>query len=74
MMKLTARWLLALPALGAILVPLAADSGGDSLSNSRRPELEYLQAVNRAGPPQDPQLLFLLTGAIRQRESSPRGR
>ena len=27
-----------------------------------RPELEYLKAVNRAGPPRDPQLLFLLMG------------
>src|SRR5215469_12923320 len=29
---------------------------------SSRPELEYLKAVNRAAPPQDPQLLFLLMG------------
>jgi glyoxylase-like metal-dependent hydrolase (beta-lactamase superfamily II) len=27
-----------------------------------RPELEYLKAVNRVGPPRDPQLLFLLMG------------
>jgi glyoxylase-like metal-dependent hydrolase (beta-lactamase superfamily II) len=27
-----------------------------------RPELGYLEAVNRAGPPADPQLLFLLMG------------
>src|SRR6267378_3919849 len=32
-------------------------------SGSSRPELEYLKAVNRAAPPQDPQLLFLLMGA-----------
>src|SRR6266478_8065607 len=32
-------------------------------SSSSRPELEYLKAVNGAGPPQDPQLLFLLMGA-----------
>lgn len=25
-----------------------------------RPDLDYLKAVNQAGPPQDPQLLFLL--------------
>src|SRR6267143_909940 len=30
---------------------------------SRRPELEYLKAVNSAAPPKDPQLLFLLMGA-----------
>src|SRR6266571_8012545 len=29
-------------------------------SASRRPDLEYLKAVNQAAPPQDPQLLFLL--------------
>src|ERR1700730_10021353 len=32
----------------------------DSSSGSRRPELEYLKAVNTVAPPQDPQLLFLL--------------
>src|SRR5260370_8825911 len=29
---------------------------------SRRPGLDYLKAVNRVAPPQDPQLLFLLMG------------
>src|SRR5271170_7034190 len=28
------------------------------------PELEYLKAVNAAGPPEDPQLLLLLMGAF----------
>src|SRR5271169_5982651 len=32
----------------------------DTSSGSRRPELEYLKAVNTIAPPQDPQLLFLL--------------
>src|SRR5258708_34310940 len=32
-------------------------------SRTSNPELEYLKAVNSAGPPQDPQLLFLLMGA-----------
>jgi glyoxylase-like metal-dependent hydrolase (beta-lactamase superfamily II) len=32
----------------------------DSSSGSRRSELEYLKAVNSVGPPQDPQLVFLL--------------
>jgi glyoxylase-like metal-dependent hydrolase (beta-lactamase superfamily II) len=32
-------------------------------SRSSRPELEYLEAVNSAAPPKDPQLLFLLMGA-----------
>src|ERR1700689_2221545 len=31
-----------------------------SSSGARRPELEYLKAVNAVAPPQDPQLLFLL--------------
>jgi glyoxylase-like metal-dependent hydrolase (beta-lactamase superfamily II) len=35
-------------------------SGSDSSSGSRRPELEYLKAVNSVAPPRDPQLLFLL--------------
>jgi glyoxylase-like metal-dependent hydrolase (beta-lactamase superfamily II) len=32
------------------------------ISDSRRPELKYLIAVNSAAPPKDPQLLFLLMG------------
>ena len=31
-----------------------------SESGSHRPELEYFKAINSVGPPQDPQLLFLL--------------
>jgi hypothetical protein len=31
-------------------------------SASIRPDLEYLKAVNKAAPPRDPQLLFLLMG------------
>ena len=40
--------------------PSAESSGIDSSSGSRRPELEYLKAVNSVAPPRDPQLLFLL--------------
>src|SRR6267143_1339282 len=40
--------------------PSTGSTGVDSSSGSRRPELEYLKAVNTAAPPQDPQLLFLL--------------
>src|SRR5713226_305327 len=40
--------------------PSAESSGVGSSSGSRRPELEYLKAVNSVAPPQDPQLLFLL--------------
>jgi glyoxylase-like metal-dependent hydrolase (beta-lactamase superfamily II) len=34
--------------------------GGSALPNAHLPELEYLKSVNRVGPPQDPQLLFVL--------------
>jgi hypothetical protein len=40
----------------------AAGDGNPSPAAWHRPELEYLEAVNRAGPPEDPQLLFLLMG------------
>jgi glyoxylase-like metal-dependent hydrolase (beta-lactamase superfamily II) len=43
-----------------ILVLWASGDGAASRSASRRPELEYLKAVNSAAPPRDPQLLFLL--------------
>src|SRR6202040_3550113 len=39
---------------------VSENSGINSPSGSRRPELEYLKAVNTVAPPQDPQLLFLL--------------
>jgi glyoxylase-like metal-dependent hydrolase (beta-lactamase superfamily II) len=62
-MNSATRWLPAFLALAAIAGSLAAAGNGDSSSaTSHRPELEYLEAVNRAGPPQDPQLLFLLMG------------
>ena len=47
-----------LAALRGALPPKATEF--DSSSGSRRPELEYLKAVNTVAPPQDPQLLFLL--------------
>ena len=40
--------------------PATVSAGVDPSSGSRRPELEYLKAVNTVAPPQDPQLLFLL--------------
>src|SRR5215475_1654708 len=62
-MKSSVRWLFAL-LLGSALVG-SIDAGGDedlSPTTSHRPELEYFKAVNRAGPPRDPELLFLLMG------------
>jgi glyoxylase-like metal-dependent hydrolase (beta-lactamase superfamily II) len=41
----------------------AGGSVDHTQSGSSRPELDYLKAVNSAGPPKDPQLLFLLMGA-----------
>ncbi len=43
-------------------VALLGADGTNLPSGSNRPDLEYLKAVNLAAPPQDPQLLFLLTG------------
>ena len=40
--------------------PAGSVSGNTSKSSSPRPELEYFKAVNNVGPPQDPQMLFLL--------------
>lgn len=37
-------------------------SGAAPVKGPHRPELEYLEAVNRFGPPDDPALLFLLMG------------
>src|SRR6516165_9307450 len=50
---------------GILLLGLRETSGGSvsgktSVSESPRPELEYFKAVNSVGPPQDPQILFLL--------------
>ena len=43
-------------------LPVLGEEGTKVPSASRRPDLEYLKAVNQAAPPQDPQLLFLLMG------------
>ncbi len=56
------RFLVGLTLAGAIAVPFAMDKDGGTPRGTARPELEYLKAVNRTGPPQDPQLLFLLMG------------
>ena len=45
----------------AAVALVGADTSKASLG-SHRPNLDYLKAVNAAGPPQDPQLLFLLMG------------
>ena len=48
---------------GILLAGLRETSAGSASRNtsgSARPELEYFKAINSAGPPQDPQMLFLL--------------
>src|SRR5712692_6368190 len=61
--------LLAVLALGAGFLACAGitrtakGSPNQNQPGASRPELEYLKAVNSAGPPKDPQLLFLLMGA-----------
>ncbi len=57
--------LLLVLAAGALLIYAGVDgknvSGGSRIpSVPARPRLEYLKAVNKTGPPKDPQLLFLL--------------
>src|SRR5215813_1271073 len=65
LMKLFFALLAALLLFGILFVTLrksSADSvsANSSESGSSRPDLEYLKAINTAGPPQDPQILFLL--------------
>ena len=57
------RWLVALLLVSALLGSIVAGNDGGSAPTAwHRPELEYFKAVNRVGPPRDPQLLFLLMG------------
>src|SRR3989442_13318816 len=74
-MKIHTRWLLAASTAGVLLAALAL--GNDTPRRpeaSGRPELGYLKVVNRAAPPRDPQLLFLLmaqySNAGRKREGA----
>jgi hypothetical protein len=51
--------------MGALLLTAClprTEAAGNAPPLRHRPELEYLKAVNTAGPPHDPQLLFLLMG------------
>src|SRR5712671_6730098 len=63
-MRIAALWVAGILLAGVLLVSVATVKEGPGAAGSfaERPELAYLQAVNRAGPPQDPQLLFLLMG------------
>src|SRR5689334_23697086 len=63
-MKTTIGLLAALLLISAVAILYKTTAGADSkvssAAASHRPELEYLKAVNSVGPPEDPQLLFLL--------------
>jgi glyoxylase-like metal-dependent hydrolase (beta-lactamase superfamily II) len=63
-MKATVYLLASLLLVSAVAVLYKTTAGADSTISaaavSRRPELEYLKAVNSVAPPQDRQLLFLL--------------
>jgi glyoxylase-like metal-dependent hydrolase (beta-lactamase superfamily II) len=61
-MRTVVRWIAGIFLPSAALVPIAGAQHDRSASarTGRRPELEYLEAVNREAPPADPQLLFLL--------------
>src|SRR5262245_4935592 len=59
-MKTRLRWTAGILLAGALLTPVARVGGVTPPVAPRRPELEYLEAVNRAAPPADPQLLFIL--------------
>lgn len=60
-MKATVVWSGAVLLAGIVLGSLAVGKEGTPPAPPMHlPELEYLKAVNRAGPPKDPQVLFLL--------------
>jgi glyoxylase-like metal-dependent hydrolase (beta-lactamase superfamily II) len=61
-MKTRLRWTAGMLVAGALLASVAPLGGVAPPVAPRQPELEYLEAVNRAAPPTDPQLLFLLMG------------
>src|SRR5215471_21078468 len=55
------KWLIVLPLTLCFVAALPGSAGENRPSSaSSNPDLEYLKAVNQQGPPQDPQLLFLL--------------
>jgi glyoxylase-like metal-dependent hydrolase (beta-lactamase superfamily II) len=67
---------LALGILGVavlVIMPVTAGGGHHSSSGYHRPEIEYLEKVNAVGPPQDPQLLFLLMAQYANANQQERG-
>ncbi len=63
-MKKSILWRIGVP-LGIVVLIVGSvvllSGGNDAVSSKRHsPELEYLKAVNRVGPPKSPDLLFVL--------------
>jgi glyoxylase-like metal-dependent hydrolase (beta-lactamase superfamily II) len=56
--------------LVTVLVAGAADNGGEQ---AHRPEIAYLEKINALGPPQDPQLLFILMAEYANANQAERG-
>ena len=52
--------LIVIALLGICAFGIMRHNAGAAQSSSIGPDLEYLKAVNQAGPPRDPQLMFLL--------------
>jgi glyoxylase-like metal-dependent hydrolase (beta-lactamase superfamily II) len=57
----------------ALATPAAGDRAGTAAVSSQHPEMEYLEAVNKQGPPGDPQVLFLLMGQYSSAHAQARG-
>jgi glyoxylase-like metal-dependent hydrolase (beta-lactamase superfamily II) len=75
-MKTTRYVLVALVPAILITLSLTMPAAGDravTAGASSHPEMEYLEAVNRKGPPADPQLLFMLMGQYSSAHAQARG-
>jgi glyoxylase-like metal-dependent hydrolase (beta-lactamase superfamily II) len=75
-MKRARYVLIALVPAILVAVALAMSAAGDragTAAASSHPEMEYLEAVNRQGPPSDPQLLFMLMGQYSSAHAQARG-
>lgn len=59
-MKVSSRWTAGMLLGAGLLLSPAMMGGAAAPIMPRSPELEYLEAVNGAAPPADPQLLFIL--------------
>ena len=72
-MKVATRWLAAAIAVLLAAGALALSKETRPPASSARPELEYLKAVNRAGPPRATRSFFSADGRVRERGAQSRG-